>query len=291
MPEHLPIKVKIKREKEKLYRDLNNENWARDFEIEVKNTGTKPIYSLAFLLEVPDAKIADSYQAFTIVYGRTDLFDLNNSPGNDDVPIRPGETRTLALEQTGIKGWDQARGSGLVPRQIRGARLIFQRLSFGDGTGFDGTTGTPRSKPNKKPVAQACRPSSDRYGGSARRGSLADAGDVGNIASFVNAGIFQPASFFRDKAAPAALRLNSSNLRSTPNESIGRRPTPPKLASRAIAGIVFIWQLPVAASKLMPLETKYLDFGQGSSGQATGPRTNFKGHLRLPSCLVQQVYA
>ena len=165
VPEHLPIKVRIKREKEKLYRDLDNENWARDFEIEVENTGTKPIYSLAFLLEVPDAKIADSYQVFTIVYGRTELFDLNNSPGKDDMPIKPAETKTLTLDNSGIQGWDQARASGLVPRQIRGARLIFQRLSFGDGTGFDGSTGTPRSKSAKQPGARDCRPSSDRYSG------------------------------------------------------------------------------------------------------------------------------
>src|SRR6266702_8737336 len=76
VPGHLPIKVKLKQDKEKLYRDLKNENWAGDFEIEVQNIGDRPIYSILFLLEVPDAKIADSYQAFSIVYGRTALADL-----------------------------------------------------------------------------------------------------------------------------------------------------------------------------------------------------------------------
>lgn len=95
VPEHLPIKVKIKREKEKLFRDLNNENWAEDFELEVTNIGEKPIYFLWFALGVPDAKIADGYQTFSIVYGRLALGDLNNRPTVDDVPIRPGESKTL----------------------------------------------------------------------------------------------------------------------------------------------------------------------------------------------------
>jgi hypothetical protein len=197
VPEHLPIKVKIKREKEKLCRDLNNENWARDFEIEVENTGTKPIYSLCFMLEVPDAKIADSNQAFTIVYGRVELANLNTRPTREDVPIEPGERKVLKLEDVAVEGWDQARGLGLVPRQIRGARLSFQSLSFGDGTGFEGDSGSPRPKPEEKPRAAACSPSGDRYGGvTTGRAPFADGGDIGNMASFRKAGFFQTASFF-----------------------------------------------------------------------------------------------
>jgi hypothetical protein len=46
IPKHVPIKVKIKAEKEKAFKDLHNEKWLRDLEIEVTNTGTKPIYFL-----------------------------------------------------------------------------------------------------------------------------------------------------------------------------------------------------------------------------------------------------
>jgi uncharacterized ubiquitin-like protein YukD len=42
IPKHLPIKVTIKNlEKVK---KLDNEEWMRDLEIEIKNTGEKPIY-------------------------------------------------------------------------------------------------------------------------------------------------------------------------------------------------------------------------------------------------------
>jgi hypothetical protein len=150
IPEHLPIKVKIKREKERKFRDLNNDKWARDLEIEVKNVGDKPIYQLFFGLEVPEAKIADSHQMFSIVFGRVELSNLDARPTADDVAIMPGETQVLTIEDVGIRGWDEARARGLVPTRIHGVRLIIQSLTFGDGTGFEGTTGAPRKKRNSQ---------------------------------------------------------------------------------------------------------------------------------------------
>ena len=49
---HLPLKVKL-RKPEKV-KDGKNEGWADDFELEVTNTGTKPIYFLYFSLSLPD---------------------------------------------------------------------------------------------------------------------------------------------------------------------------------------------------------------------------------------------
>jgi hypothetical protein len=146
VPQHLPVRVKLKREKENLFRDLDNDNWARDLELEVKNTGDQPIYFIFFYLLVPEAKIADSYQAFSIYYGRPALSDWTERPTSQDVPIKPGETVFLKIEETGVRGWDEARAAGKVPARITGSRLIFQDLSFGDGTGFEGTSGSPRSK-------------------------------------------------------------------------------------------------------------------------------------------------
>jgi hypothetical protein len=52
--ERLPIKIKIKAEKEKAAKDLKNKNWLRDLEIEVKNTGSKPIYYLYVVIGMPE---------------------------------------------------------------------------------------------------------------------------------------------------------------------------------------------------------------------------------------------
>ena len=50
IPKHVPLDVKITKEKEKAWKDLKNENWAKDFELEVNNSGYKPIYELYFFL-------------------------------------------------------------------------------------------------------------------------------------------------------------------------------------------------------------------------------------------------
>lgn len=44
IPKHLPIKIKLKTEKEKDFLDIKNPQWLRNFVLEVRNTGHKPIY-------------------------------------------------------------------------------------------------------------------------------------------------------------------------------------------------------------------------------------------------------
>jgi hypothetical protein len=40
IPKHVPLRARIKKEKEKGFKDLKNERWAREFELEVTNIGT-----------------------------------------------------------------------------------------------------------------------------------------------------------------------------------------------------------------------------------------------------------
>src|SRR2546422_10189681 len=47
---NVPIKVKIKKEKEESFKDLKNEKWVRELEVEVTNTGDRPIYYLDMFL-------------------------------------------------------------------------------------------------------------------------------------------------------------------------------------------------------------------------------------------------
>src|SRR4029079_9406426 len=90
IPSHVPIKVKIKKEKEPAFKDLNNKKWAHDFELEVTNTGDKPIYSLSLML-VTDVKAAAGFSIVApLSYGK--LGKLTDLASPDDVPIKPGET-------------------------------------------------------------------------------------------------------------------------------------------------------------------------------------------------------
>jgi hypothetical protein len=109
IPKHVPIKIKIKKEKEAGFKDLNNERWAREFELEVTNTGTKPIYSL-YLSVWTDVKAAAGFRVqFPLYYGRNEFSDIRTRPESTDVPINPGESVSLKINPSQIDAWDYAR--------------------------------------------------------------------------------------------------------------------------------------------------------------------------------------
>lgn len=138
MPKNVPIKIKFKAEKEAKVKDLNNSDWLRDFELEVTNTSSKPIYFLEFWLVFPDV-LSESGRRIGIPlrYGRLDFIHFNTIARPDDVPIPPGGEYLFKIPEDGQKGWDlsKARNHRADPKKIQ---IEFVQLSFGDGSGFDG---------------------------------------------------------------------------------------------------------------------------------------------------------
>jgi hypothetical protein len=140
IPKHLPIKVKLKADKEKAIKEMKNEKWLRDFELEVENTGTKPIYFLDLLVILPDTRNETGLQiAFPLVYGRTEISNIKTKADSTDVPIKPGETYVFKIFPTQIPAWEsRVREGRAQPEKVN---IVFQILSFGDGTGFAGSDG------------------------------------------------------------------------------------------------------------------------------------------------------
>jgi hypothetical protein len=139
IPKHLPVKVKVKNI-EKI-KDLKNEKWARDFELEVENTSDRPIYYLNFGMYVPEVKAPDGTAVgFTFRYGRVNLSDYTVLAGPDDIPLLPGATYVFKLTQQNLKGWELIRAEHPNPKKLR---LKLHYLHFGDGTGLLGPDGTP----------------------------------------------------------------------------------------------------------------------------------------------------
>jgi hypothetical protein len=140
IPRHVPLRAKIKKEKEKEFKNLNNERWARDFELEVTNIGDKPIYEF-YLLLVLDIKDVSGQNVLAPVYfGRTELGDIRVKATPDDVPIRAGESVILKIHPGELDGWDivKRKENWQVPKIIR---VKFQFLNCGDGTGYSGSDG------------------------------------------------------------------------------------------------------------------------------------------------------
>src|SRR5215213_6668869 len=89
IPAHIPIKIKIKKEKETSFKDLKNEKWLREFELEVTNTGDKSIYYLEIVMDTGvkfDGSGPEIF--FPLRYGRPELGDIVTKATSDDVPIK-----------------------------------------------------------------------------------------------------------------------------------------------------------------------------------------------------------
>jgi hypothetical protein len=125
---------------------LKNEKWAREFELEVTNTGTKPIYALDLLVLTDDTAAAGSPVVFPLYYGRNELGDIRTKAEPTDVPIKPGESVSLQIHPGILDAWDYKRKSENRPFPKR-LEVKFQFLNFGDGTGYVGSDATalPRS--------------------------------------------------------------------------------------------------------------------------------------------------
>src|ERR1043165_508315 len=107
IPKHVPISVKITKEKEKAWKDLKNENWARDFELEITNTGNKPIYALELLLwfDVPN-EYQDEFVT-DITYNTPSMKNSRSIATAEDVPIKPGESKTFTIQQGHVLSWEK----------------------------------------------------------------------------------------------------------------------------------------------------------------------------------------
>lgn len=149
LPKHLPIKIKIKAEKEKAFKDLNNDRWIRDLEIEVKNTGNKPIYYLVVLVDLPELRVGESNLLFDLRFGDKKFMNFAADAKPEDLSLKPGETYVFKIEAGNELDWENFRRGKDWPKPKR-FELLFQELSFGDGTGFRSTDGAPWPTPGKQ---------------------------------------------------------------------------------------------------------------------------------------------
>ncbi|MDX6613039.1 MAG: hypothetical protein QOD75_2225 [Blastocatellia bacterium] len=142
IPKHLPIRIKIRKEKEASFKDLKNANWARELEIEVTNTGEQDIYFLSLGIFLPEIKAEDGKDiSFPLYYGREELANLPARARPGDVPIKPHETWIFKLLENNVLGYEafSRKRKWVSPKKVV---VHFRRLNFGDGTGFEGWGGT-----------------------------------------------------------------------------------------------------------------------------------------------------
>ena len=142
----VPIRLRVKKEKENSFKALENGSWLREFELELTNTGDKPIY-FVFLDLVTDVKLGDRPLLFTLQYGRSELGDIITKASDEDVPIKPGETHVFKIHPGQVPAWERGVREGSHAEATR-LEVSLQMLSFGDGTGyFVNEPYPPKTKP------------------------------------------------------------------------------------------------------------------------------------------------
>ena len=145
LPARLPLKAAVKNRER--VADPQNERWLRDLEVEVTNTGSKPVYFVSLLLLLPGAKMGGVQPVYKLKFGSPELGSFTAIARPEDVPLAPGESAVVKVPEIDAVKWEKwkARGAATDPQKLV---LVLNRLNFGDGTGFVGQDGRPMPNPN-----------------------------------------------------------------------------------------------------------------------------------------------
>lgn len=132
-------------------RNLQNENWLRDLEVEVKNVSEKPVYFIHVSLLLPDMPVdppeprADGLKpsrviaGFPLDYGDGRFINLKELSSPQDVPLMPGETYVLRVPDMHVKGLENMkRRKGVGNEVTKRVEIEVNTVSFGDGSGYYG---------------------------------------------------------------------------------------------------------------------------------------------------------
>ncbi|HYH86384.1 MAG TPA: hypothetical protein VEX60_13105, partial [Pyrinomonadaceae bacterium] len=163
--ENMPVNLKIKNEKS--LKEMKNKNWARELEVEVKNTGNKPIYFVNVQVVMREIIINGGKLTLIMAYGRNDLIRPDTPVEPDDLPILPGESITLKLPESMWKPYEDFRDRDKLYSDPKKIEFEVQVINFGDGTNL--IKGTPwqikpkksSSNANPKGGIKGCKPNSE----------------------------------------------------------------------------------------------------------------------------------
>ncbi len=201
IPKHVPLKIKIRTEKEKAFKDLKNQKWLRDLELEVTNTSNKPIYFLELWVVLPDLlNVTGRPDGFPLRYGRMEFIDFDTLPTSADIPILPGETHTFTIAENYQKGWEahKIRDNMATPKKVE---FSFVQISFGDGSGFNGSHAQPYPFKRAQSLNRPCRAGPESEDKAFRKSVLNPFPALRHHAYLLTPALTLPVKFFVAKAS------------------------------------------------------------------------------------------
>ncbi|HEX7316762.1 MAG TPA: hypothetical protein VF297_22870 [Pyrinomonadaceae bacterium] len=145
IPARIPLQVEVKNAER--VADPSNGRWLRDLEVEVTNTGGKPIYFVSLLLLLPGAKLAGLQPVYRLKFGSPALGSFTAIARPEDVPIAPGASAVIKVPVDEAVAWEKFKAKGVATDPQR-LVLVMHQLNFGDGTGYAGRDARPLPNPN-----------------------------------------------------------------------------------------------------------------------------------------------
>ena len=145
IPARVPIRAEV-RNAERVA-DPSNGLWLRELEVEVTNTGSKPVYFVSLLLLLPGAKLAGLQPVFNLKFGARHLASFTAVARPEDIGLAPGQSVVLKVPTDQAAAWENWKAKGLAtdPQKLV---LALHQLNFGDGTGYAGRDARPLPNPN-----------------------------------------------------------------------------------------------------------------------------------------------
>src|ERR1051326_207929 len=196
VPGHVPIKVKVKNEQS--LKDLKNKNWSRELELEVKNTGSKPIYYIHAEIVMPEINVGGEL-VFMMAYGRKELAFPDELVGPNDVPILSGESVTLKIPEDQLRGYEKLRDEEKKWDDPKRIEIEVNAVKFGDGTSLMGRKGILWHAKPKKWSENNASPKGDP-GGCKPTSEVSKPDSTGDLLRTLYS--FQPASLLRANFLP-----------------------------------------------------------------------------------------
>lgn len=116
---------------------LQSETWPNDLEIEIENISSKPIYFINAVLEFPDDPAPNGSSGIKFKFGKLENMDIARLAQPEDEHVDPGRTVVFTVSQVYRKGLMVRQQK--TPHNFKKLDFWFEIVSFGDGTGYEGS--------------------------------------------------------------------------------------------------------------------------------------------------------
>ena len=125
-------------------RNLQSASFPDDFEVVVKNVGSKPIYGIYFGLGFQYTKTGND-----LFYGDARLANSSELANSTDIPLNVGETGVLKMNASELKVFRMSIDKGIhTLADFRKMRIVPQIVNFGDDTGYICNSPYPAKREN-----------------------------------------------------------------------------------------------------------------------------------------------